>query len=82
MASKTIQTLLVTMARRGVTVFLATHVLPAVERLADRVVIVREGQVVWNSDVKDLPQPLEEHYFNLVDVPLPEDLPWLGWPQS
>lgn len=81
-ASRTIEAILVMMARRGVTVFVTTHVLPVAERLADRLVIVREGRVVWNEAKKDLPRPLEEHYFSLVQAPMPEDLPWLGCSQS
>ena len=81
-ASRTIEAILVMMARRGVTVFVTTHVLPVAERLADRLVIVREGRVVWNEAKKDLPRPLEEHYFSLVPAPMPEDLPWLGSSQS
>ena len=81
-ASQTIQTLLGTMAKRGVTILLATHILQAVERLADHVVVIRKSEIVWNGSTDDLPQSLEEHYLGLVQAPAPEELPWLGWPQS
>ena len=38
----------------GRTVFLSSHVLPEVERLCDRVGIVREGRIVAIQDIGDL----------------------------
>jgi hypothetical protein len=29
-----------------------------------------------------LPQALEQHYFDLVEAPVPEELDWLGLPRS
>jgi ABC-2 type transport system ATP-binding protein len=40
--------------RDGRTVFLSSHVLPEVERLCDRVAIIREGRLVTIEDVGDL----------------------------
>jgi ABC-2 type transport system ATP-binding protein len=40
--------------REGRTVFLSSHVLPEVERLCDRVAIIREGLLVTIEDVGDL----------------------------
>jgi ABC-2 type transport system ATP-binding protein len=40
--------------REGRTVFLSSHVLPEVERLCDRVAIIREGRLVTIEDVGDL----------------------------
>jgi ABC-2 type transport system ATP-binding protein len=39
---------------RDVTVFLSSHVMPEVERLCDRVAIIREGRMVTVSDVGEL----------------------------
>lgn len=40
--------------REGRTVFLSSHVMPEVERLCDRVAIIREGRLVAVEDVGDL----------------------------
>jgi ABC-2 type transport system ATP-binding protein len=39
---------------RGATVFLSSHVLPEVERVCDRVAIIREGRLITVDDVGDL----------------------------
>jgi ABC-2 type transport system ATP-binding protein len=39
---------------RGATVFLSSHVLPEVERVCDRVAIVREGRLVTIADIGEL----------------------------
>jgi ABC-2 type transport system ATP-binding protein len=39
---------------RGATVFLSSHVMPEVERVCDRVAILREGQLVTVDDIGDL----------------------------
>ena len=39
---------------RGATVFLSSHVMPEVERVCDRVAIIREGRLVTVSDIGDL----------------------------
>jgi len=41
-------------SERGVTVFLSSHVMPEVERLCDRVAIIREGRLITVSDVGEL----------------------------
>lgn len=76
--SKTLRTLLNRLSERGVTVFLTSHILTIVERLATQIVMVRDGKTVWNSRPDDLPKSLEDVYFDLVEAPLEEDLPWLG----
>ena len=76
--SKTIRDLLAELAGRGVTVFLTSHLLSIVERLATQIAVIDKGRVVWNSAADHLPQGLEEHYLTLVDVPEKQAMPWLG----
>jgi ABC-2 type transport system ATP-binding protein len=80
--SKIMRDLLVAAARRGITVFLTSHILPVVEHIADRLVMIRQGRIVWNSPASDLPQALEQHYFDLVEAPAAEELEWLGLRRS
>lgn len=80
--SKTLRTLMTTLAARGVTVFLTSHILTIVERLASQIVMIKDGRAVWNSRPDELPKSLEDVYFDLVEAPIEEDLPWLGFSQS
>ena len=65
-------------ASRGVTVFLTSHILPAVDRIAGQFAIIRGGKLVWNSSAQQLPRPIEELYFELAESPQTEELEWLG----
>lgn len=77
--SKTIRDLLKILAGRGVTIFLTSHILSIVEEIATQVVFIRQGVKVWDSPPDRLPaESLEAHYFDLVEAPVPQDLPWLG----
>jgi ABC-2 type transport system ATP-binding protein len=53
-------------ARAGRTVLLSSHVMPEVERLADRVAIIRDGAMIAVEDIGDLkaraPRTLEIHF--------------------
>lgn len=80
--SKTLRQLLGTLAERGVTIFLTSHILTIVERLASQIVMIRDGRSVWNSRPDELPKSLEDLYFDLVETPIEEDLPWLGFSRS
>jgi ABC-2 type transport system ATP-binding protein len=80
--AKTITDLLVTISKRGVTVFLTSHILAAVEQFATRVVLIRKGVVAWNSTVEEVPGPLEKLYFDILDAPVAEDIRWLGSARS
>jgi ABC-2 type transport system ATP-binding protein len=73
-----IRQLLVTLSERGITIFLTSHILSIVERLATRIIFIRQGKLAWNSTPAELPQSLEDHYFDLVEAPPHPDLPWLG----
>jgi ABC-2 type transport system ATP-binding protein len=76
--AKIMRDLLKSVARHGVTVFLTSHILSMVEQIATQIVMIRKGKVVWNSTVGELPQSLEDHYFDLVETPVVEELEWLG----
>lgn len=80
--SKTIHDLLASLSQRGVTIFFTSHILSIVEKLATHYVLIRQGKVVWNSEAAALPSSLEEIYFDLVESPRTEELPWLGFRQS
>ena len=80
--SKIMRDLLAAVARRGVTVFLTSHILSVVEQIASQVVMIRKGKIVWDSPPSELPQSLEQHYFDLVETPVVEELSWLGSPRS
>lgn len=76
--SKTIRDLLHSLSQRGVTVFFTSHILSIVERLASHYILIRQGRIAWNSEAAALPDDLERMYFEMVEAPRTEDLPWLG----
>lgn len=76
--SKIMRDLLVSAAARGITVFLTSHILPVVERIAHQFVMIRGGRIVWNSPAADLPRSLEDLYLELAEPPASEELDWLG----
>ncbi|HYA18955.1 MAG TPA: hypothetical protein VEF06_15890, partial [Bryobacteraceae bacterium] len=80
--SKIMRDLLMRLAGRGVTVFLTSHILHVVERIASQFVMIRAGKVVWNSPASALPRALEELYFDLAESPVEEPLEWLGAARS
>ena len=82
LTARTIGDLFAAMARCGVTVYLTSHILSIVDRLAGRVMVLREGRIVWDSAAAGQPQSLEDVYFDLAGNPAVEDVPWLGLRQS
>jgi|SRR5579863_2291747 len=80
--SKIMRDLLEAGARRGLTIFFTSHILSVVESIAAQLVMISKGKIVWNSPAGELPQSLEQHYFDLVESPAVEELEWLGWPRS
>jgi len=80
--SKIVRDLLVSAVARGVTVFLTSHILPVVERIAHQFVMIRAGKIVWNSPAAGLPRPLEDLYLELAEPPASEQLEWLASGQS
>lgn len=82
-SSKAVQDMLRDAASKGVTVFLTSHQLPLVERLASRVMLVIDGQMVWThgGDIErplQLDRSLEEIYFDKVEGAAERELSWLG----
>lgn len=77
-SSKTIDEILRAAASRGVTVFLTSHILPIVEKLAESVLMIRAGKIVWDSRRDGRERGLEEIYFELVEREPAPDLKWLG----
>lgn len=76
--AKTIRDLLTAISQRGVTILLTSHILGLVEHIAERLMILRGGGLVWDSAVADLPQPVESIYFDLIETPPTASLEWLG----
>jgi len=79
---KMMHDLLVTLAGRGVTIFLTSHILSVAERIAHQFIMIRGGRMVWNSPAEELPRSLEDHYFDLVESPAAEEMQWLGSARS
>jgi ABC-2 type transport system ATP-binding protein len=76
--SKIMRDILVSAAAHGITVFLTSHILPVVERIAHQFVMIRGGRIVWNSSAAELPRSLEDLYLELAEPPVSEELGWLG----
>ncbi len=82
MTARTIGQLLESYAAKGGTVFLTSHILSALERLATRFIIVHGGKIARDFVRGELEGSLEDLYFELIDVPSVEDLAWLGSARS
>lgn len=85
-SAETIRLLLRAVSRRGITILLTSHILSLVDRMADRVMLIRQGRLVWNSLISELPESAEKLYFELVESPMAESLignvEWLQSPPS
>ncbi len=81
-SSVTIRDLLKTVSERGIAVFLTSHALAMIPHLATDVMMIRSGRIVLHAATADLQRPLEALYFDLVETPPQEDLPWLRSAQS
>jgi ABC-2 type transport system ATP-binding protein len=80
-SSRNIKDLLVTLAAKGVTVFVTSHILEVVERLIDQFAIIIRGEVVCCQTVADLQRTgmtLEDVYFQFAGKPAVGNLTWLG----
>ena len=81
-SSVTIRDLLINVSRRGIAVFLTSHALAMIPQLATEILMIRGGRIVFHSPAAQLERPLDEIYFDLVETPRQEDLPWLRSAQS
>jgi ABC-2 type transport system ATP-binding protein len=80
-SSRNIKDLLVTLAARGVTVFLTSHILEVVERLVEQFAIIIRGEVVCCQTVAEVTgagATLEQVYFKHAGRPDVGNLGWLG----
>lgn len=78
--SKAMRDILVAASKRGISIFLTSHILPVAQEIATQFLIIREGQIVWQAQAADLTTPLEETYFELAEPPAHGDLSWLEHP--
>lgn len=78
----TVQALMRAAAVGGATVLFTSHTLAAVERIADRIIMIAVGKMVWDSAQQSLTRPLEELYLSLIAQERLEELSWLRSPQS
>ena len=66
-------------AAEGTTVFLSSHVLPEVERIASRAAVLRDGRLVWVGRIDDLRararQRIDLHLDGPADAELFRDIP-------
>lgn len=76
-SAKAIHDLLTAISQRGISVFLTSHILSIVDRLATSIMMIRAGRIVWTSGSPGPSRSLEDIYFDLVEAPPSEDLPWL-----
>jgi ABC-2 type transport system ATP-binding protein len=81
-SSVTIRDLLIAVSRRGIAVFLTSHALAMIPQLATEVMMIRGGRIVFHAAAAEMERPLDELYFDLVETPPQEDLPWLRSAQS
>jgi ABC-2 type transport system ATP-binding protein len=77
-AARNIKDLIQTLAQKGVTIFLTSHILEIAERLIDRFAIIRDGQLVTQGVMADLDGSLEDLYFAHVQREERQGLEWLG----
>jgi len=81
-ASRNVRDLLAQLARSGVTIFLTSHILEIIERLADRVAIIVNGRIARETSLQALResgQSLEDAFVQAVGAPAERpELTWLG----
>ena len=80
-SSRNIKDLLLTLAAKGVTIFVTSHILEVVERLIEQFAIIIQGEVVCSQTVADVQRAgmtLEDIYFRHAGKPPVGDLAWLG----
>ena len=55
-------------AAEGNIVFFSSHIIDVVERICDRITIIKKGNILVTKDVKDIEKecPLEEYYLKMI----------------
>jgi ABC-2 type transport system ATP-binding protein len=79
--SRNIKDLLIKIARKGVTIFLTSHILEVVERLVDSFAIIVSGEIVCSQTMDQTlsaGETLEDLFFRHVVRPHAEELEWIG----
>jgi len=77
-SSRTILRVLRAAARQGTAILLTSHILPLMETLASRVLILKRGKLVWDSALEPSQIFTSETYFRFVDDAPTKELTWLG----
>ena len=54
-----VQELLLDFKKNGGTILFSSHILSDVERLCDRLVLIKDGRVSWKGEIKDLPRKIK-----------------------
>jgi ABC-2 type transport system ATP-binding protein len=80
-SSRNIKDLLLMLSRKGVTIFLTSHILEVVERLVGQYAIIIDGEIVCQQTVEETVKAgrtLEDVYFQFAGRPAMEEMAWLG----
>lgn len=73
---RAVRELLLELRRRGKTIFLTSHILSEVERVADRVGILQKGRLLAEGTISDLGRQVQERM--ICDIELSEERPMLS----
>jgi ABC-2 type transport system ATP-binding protein len=65
------------LSSNGTTILLTSHILPIVQKIAGRVVIIHRGRIESDFDPSTTREGVEEVYFGIVGKPQPEVPDWL-----
>ena len=76
--ARNIRDLLVTIAAKGVTIFLTSHILEIVSRLVTQVAMIRGGRIVFSGAMSEIGDRLEQIYFENIESQKAGPLEWLG----
>lgn len=77
-ALASLREILLGLKRRGRAILITTHILEIAEALADRIYIIRSGEIVWSGRTEDIRRDtrtkLEDFFFELVGGPKYEEI--------
>jgi ABC-2 type transport system ATP-binding protein len=76
-SSNIIQTLLRKLSMDGTTILLTSHLLPLIQTVANRVIILHDGTIALDLDPSGIMEGVETAYFNVVGKQDPEVPGWL-----